>query len=255
MSLVWMVLFATLIVTFMGRRPEARLTTTEGTPLAYRMPPLPQGLVPVAWAYYVANEMLAWGVRFEKPPRFFVVLLRSHLAYLAFLAAAILVLSLVAAWMFTARKRLESNLEGVATVPADPYDRLWLQGLALGTVVLAGGEAGLAALKDLLPAIDTSVLPLLTLLPLAALGLDLVDEARLAAKGPAERVLTLDNVHLAELLRARLAEEEIEAVVTCFRFRRLSYFLGPLFKMGLLVPAADRERAERLVEETPFRIV
>jgi len=38
-------------------------------------------------------------------------------------------------------------------------------------------------------------------------------------------------------------------------YRRLSYFFGPLFKMRLLVPAADREEAERLVEATPFRIV
>lgn len=263
MSIVWMLLFATLIVTFVGRRPEARVITAEGASLAYRMPPLPQGIVPLAWSYSVGNQMLSWGIDrmlqselgFESPPRFFVVLLRSHLAYLAFLAATIVLFSLVAAWMFTARKRLESNLEGVATVPAEPYDRLWLQGLVLGTVVLAGGGAGLAALRDVVPAVDTSVLPLLTLLPLAAVALDLVDEARLSAKGPLERVLTLDNVHLAELLRARLAEQEIEAVVTCFRYRRLSYFFGPLFKMGLLVPAADRERAERLVEETPFRIV
>jgi hypothetical protein len=77
----------------------------------------------------------------------------------------------------------------------------------------------------------------------------------LTGKLPPERVLTLDNVHLAELLRARLADDRIECVLTSFRLRRLLYFFGSLFKMALLVPAADRERAERLVEETRFEIV
>jgi len=37
--------------------------------------------------------------------------------------------------------------------------------------------------------------------------------------------------------------------------RRLVYFFGALYKMALLVPSEDRERAEQLVRETPFEIV
>lgn len=250
MGLVWVVLFAAFVVAFMRHRPEARLTTPEGVSLPYRMPPLPQGVAPLAWAYAVVHQ-LTWPGLLSATP----LLTPDPLPYFGLLAAVILALSPLAGWMFTARKRLETNLEGVATVDAELYDRLWRRGLILGALILAGGEAGVAALPELLPAVNTAVLPLLTLLPLVAVALDLVDEARLVAKGRLERVLTLDNVHLAELLKARLAEEGIESVVTCFRYRRLSYFLGPLFKMGLLVPAADRERAEGLVDETPFQIV
>lgn len=46
----------------------------------------------------------------------------------------------------------------------------------------------------------------------------------------------------------------IDCAVRGYRFRRLLYFFGPLFKMALLVPGAERERALRLVEDTPFRI-
>jgi len=108
---------------------------------------------------------------------------------------------------------------------------------------------------ELLPDLNPAILPLSVLVPLIVLVLDLVDTARLAAKGPLKHVLTLDNVHLAELQRVRLAEEGIECVVTTFRFRRLTYIFGPLFKMALLVPEEDQDRAERLVEETPFEIV
>jgi len=250
MGLVWVALFTAFVVAFMRYRPEVRLTTSEGMSLPYRMPPLPQGIAPLSWAYAVVH-LLTGPVTLSATP----ILQLDPIPYFGLLAVVILALSPLAGWMFTAHKRLETNLEGAATVDAEPYDRLWTRGLILGALVLAGGGAGVAALPELLPAVDTAVLPLLTLLPLVAVALDLVDEARLVAKGKLERILTLDNVHLAELLRARLAEEGIESVVTCFRYRRLSYFLGPLFKMGLLVPAADRERAEQLVEETPFQIV
>jgi hypothetical protein len=89
---------------------------------------------------------------------------------------------------------------------------------------------------------------------MAAVILDLRDEARLAGSGPLARVISLDNVHLAEYLQARLGERGIDCAVRGYRFRRLLYFFGPLFKMALLVPEAERERALRLVEDTPFRI-
>ena len=90
---------------------------------------------------------------------------------------------------------------------------------------------------------------------LTAIVLELVEEGRLAARRDVARVLTLDSVHLAEYLRARCERERIPAVIRAYHFRRLLHFFGPLFKMALLVPEAERERAEALVEETRAPIV
>lgn len=38
---------------FLLRRPQARLTTVEGGSLPYRLPPLPQGILPISWTYWL----------------------------------------------------------------------------------------------------------------------------------------------------------------------------------------------------------
>jgi len=249
MHLIWAGLFVAALVAFLLRRPETRLVTAEGRSLPYRLPPLPQGIWPLAATYGV--------VGFLTEPLFWDHPLGGVLGFWSLRASeaiGILALSLLGAWMFTARPRVEANLAGLGCVPAESFDRAWWRQLALAAVVLVVGETGLAALPRVLD-VHTAILLLSTLLPPVVVVLDLVDTARLAARFPLERVLTLDNVHLAEYLRARLAEEEIECVVTSLRFRRLVYFFGALYKMALLVPAKDRERAEQLVRETPFEIV
>jgi len=253
MSLIWAALFVAVIVAFVLRRPttrlEARLAATDAGSLPYRLPPVPQGVLALSWTYAVIGLLTqSWGgigplVR----PGFW--------AYYGLAAVLILALSVLTGWMFTARPRVEANLAGLECVPAEGYDRAWWRQLALAAVVLAVGEAGLAVLPKLISGVNPAILPLTALLPLVVVVLDLVDMAKLASSTPLERVLTLDNVHLAEYLHARLGEEGIACVISSFRFRRLLYLFGPLFKMVLLVPAADRERAEQLVQETPFEIV
>ncbi len=254
MGLIWAGLVVALVVAFLRRRSTVRLTTADGHSLSYTLPAFPQGVVPIAWAYGLLHALtppgLTYGLFGEKAP-----LELGPVPYNLVLAAGIVVLSGVTAWLFTARPRLEANLEGLGAIPAEGYDRAWRRRLLEGTLLLAVGEAGLLLADRLVPGVPWAVVSVATLVPLAALTLDLVDTARLARTSVLERVLTLDNVHLAELLRAQLQQEGIDCVVTSFRFRRLYYFLGPLFKMALLVPEADRERAERLVAETPFRIV
>ena len=121
-------------------------------------------------------------------------------------------------------------------------------------VTLSPRSSALSISPSLLWTGAPDFLSLAAILPMAAVILDLRDEARLAGSGPLARVISLDNVHLAEYLHALLDEEGIAHVVRAYRFRRLLYLFGPLFKMSLLVPEADRDRAVRLVEATPFRI-
>ena len=221
----------------------------EGRSLPYRLPPLPQGTWPLAATYSVVN-LLTQPLLGNHP-------LVGGLGFWSLRgleAVGILALSLLGAWMFTARPRVEANLAGLGYAPAESFDRSWWRQLALAAAVLVAGETGLAALPRWLD-VHTTIPLLSTLLVAVIVVLDSVDTARLAARFPLARVLTLDNVHLAEFLRARLADEGIESVVTSFRFRRLLYFFGALYKMALLVPAEDRARAEQIVRETPFEIV
>ncbi|MGD2114091.1 MAG: hypothetical protein PVG07_03500, partial [Acidobacteriota bacterium] len=212
MSLIWIALLAALVVAFMRRRPTVPLATPDGGSLPYRLPPLPQGLAPVSWAYAVL-ELPTLPLPMGREP----LVELSYTAYHAVLAVLILVLSALGGWMFTARRRVEANLEGVASVPAASFDRAWRHQLVVSTLLLVAGEAGLALAAGVVPDVDVALITVATLIPLVAVTLDLVETARLARKTPLERVITLDNVHLAEVLRARLRQEEIDCVVSSLR--------------------------------------
>lgn len=227
---------------FLKRRPAVELATPEGARLPHRLTPLPQGLPAVVGSYALVSliaDLLAL-----RP-------LGTGLAT----AAAILLLSLLLPWALSSRARVQANLGSVATVPRESFEPAWRRQWILATLLLVLGQAALALIWESSSTGVTVLLSLNDIIVLAAVSLDLWDEAALLRTGPLTRVLTLDNVHLAEYLQARFAEDEIPCVVRAYRFRRLLFFFGALFKMALLVPEADAERAARLVGETPFEIV
>lgn len=249
-SLVLTALLVTGAAAFLLRRPAARMATPEDGSLPYRLPPFPQGILPLTWAYFLLRLLTGplW-------PGHGALLELGWWGYQAGLVAAILGLSALAGWMFSSRESVEANLEGLATAPAGLYGGPWRRQLLLASLLLAGGDAVIWISTSYLLGPDTWLLTLSSILFLAAVILDLRDEARLARTGRLAWVISLDNVHLAEYLHGRLGERGIDCVIRGYRFRRLLYLFGPLFKMALLVPEADRDRAVRLVEETPFRIV
>jgi hypothetical protein len=59
----------------------------------------------------------------------------------------------------------------------------------------------------------------------------------------------LDDVHFTLRLAERLAEEGIDALARNHRFRSLYFFLGPLYKIDLLVPAENLEFARKVMAE------
>jgi hypothetical protein len=245
-GLVVTALLVTGAAAFLLRRPPARLTTAEGGSLPYQLPPLPQGIIPISWAYWLLGHLTQ--------PLFWPALDLGFWAYYLALAAGIVGLTGLTGWMFSAPPRVDANLEGLAAATAEGYGTAWHSQILLAALALAGGETALSISPSFLWASAPDFLSLTAILPMAAVILDLRDEARLAGSGPLARVISLDNVHLAEYLHAGLDEEGIAHVVRAYRFRRLFYLFGPLFKMSLLVSEADRDRALRLVEETPFRI-
>ncbi len=158
-------------------------------------------------------------------------------------------------WLFSSPKQVAENLEGVATPIEGTYRKPWAWQLALTTLLMLAtlvaqrwGEGPL--INGANPWIDFfgAVLGV-------AVVLDLIEEGRLARKGLLESVLTLDNVHLAEYFRARFEREGIPLAIRAYHFRRLLYFFGPLYKMALVVPAAERARAAALVEAVDFKIL
>ena len=252
-----------VVVAFLYRRPrtvevaprheEAR---EEAEPLRLHVPALPQGAAPLSWIYLVPSGIYTFS-RFH-PAVARLWLETGSLAALLATTAGIVAFSLLAAWMFSSHGRAATNLEGVAEVPKEGWERVWKAQLAIATAVLVGGHV----LPDYLHRSGAEAIWLLvsvnSALFLVATALDLWHEGRLvraAPGGAVAGVLTLDNVHLAEYFRARFEREGIPHAVRAFHFRRLFYFLGPLYKMTLLVPEEEAERAAAVVEATDFRIV
>lgn len=76
------------------------------------------------------------------------------------------------------------------------------------------------------------------LLVVVAVLADLYGEWKFRARhGAVTQLVELDNVHLASLLRALAEDEGLSVHIGTFRLRQLLFFLGPLFKMALLVPS------------------
>lgn len=217
--------------------------------LEFRLPPLPQGVVPVTAMYVLLGVLTEPGGATGEA--WFPM---GSALYPTTLAAGIVLFSGLAGWMFSARRRVDSALDGIVSVPEESFDRVWKARLLLATLVLVGGELGLFLAPKLFQDLVVPTLSLAILLPPVVLVLDLIDEVRALRGGRLERILTLDNLHLAEYLRARLDAAGIPCVVRGFWFRSLYFFFGPLFKMALMVPEGDRDRAERLVAEMPFRV-
>jgi hypothetical protein len=246
-------LFLGLVVFLYRRARTVEVMPPEGEPLRLQVPALPQGAAPLSWVYSLLGGLALLPELADR-----AWLDPNSPSALPGITVGVVALSVLAAWMFSAHRRAATNLEGIAEVPKEGWERVWKAQLAISTMVLLGGHV----LPGYLHLAGAEAIWLLvganTALFLVATSLDLWHEARLvqaAPGGAVTQVVTLDNVHLAEYFRALCAREGIPHAVRAFHFRRLFYFFGPLFKMTLLVPEEEAERTAELVEATDFRIL
>ena len=243
--------FALVLLLLMRHPPEAVVASEAAGQLRFRVPVFPQGTLAVYWTHLVLRYAYSppWG----GDPLIDV----GPVGYAAVSATCVVLLSLLAAWMVSAAPRAQYDLRGIAEVPEEVYRPAWRRQLLVTTILLALVETGVVLSGVVFSEGGLTLLVYVTgAMALVATGLDLYEEGRLRGRsGRLERVLTLDSVHLAEYLRARLDAESVPCVIRAYHFRRLTYFLGPIFKMALLVPERETDRARRLVDETPFRIV
>lgn len=72
--------------------------------------------------------------------------------------------------------------------------------------------------------------------------------------GRGEELMELDNMILASYLKGLLEAEKIPCHFQGFHFRMLMLWLKPLFKVRLLVPAGQVERAKSLIAQVPYQV-
>ncbi len=216
-----------------------------------RLPAFPQGIVPAAWALVVLGlpDILQWIVPESRPPQ------PQPWTDLVALLVIVPVLSWAAFHLFSGPSRLRSELAG----DADELAALALalrRRLAPSTAVLTAGAVAVFAWQAFQPGAQVSWIDFTALAIALAIGLDLRDQYRFTARhGGAERLLELDNVHLAHRLADRLQAAGVDVLFQARRSRSLFFFFAPLVKIGLLVPRDQVERAWQEIEEVPVEVV
>lgn len=79
---------------------------------------------------------------------------------------------------------------------------------------------------------------------------DVVDQIRFTHRHEETvKLLDLDNVHLAAYLKALLPAKGVDVAIQAYHFRRLFFFLAPLFKMQVRVAREDEDRAWEILEQ------
>ena len=214
------------------------------------LPSFPQGLVPVVWAYALLEASSAIASLLGRDADTFVP---TAMQYLASVAVAVSLLSLVTVHFFSTRKRLEHNVPGVM-LPED-FDGLLKRRLYLTTATLTVAVVAYTALE--IYGFGAYYLPgFLEIAMVTTVGLDLVDEWRFRQRhAGAERLIELDNVQLAIHVRGVLQERGIACLVQAYHARSLFFFFRPLYKMNVLVPADRLAEARERLAELDARIV
>jgi hypothetical protein len=149
---------------------------------------------------------------------------------------------------------LANELPGAA-VEAARFAAVLRRRLPLATLVLAFSAAGLAAWTIWRPEMPAPFTFVGVAAAVAAL-FDLVEEVRFTARhGRTGRVLSFDNVYLAQHLTEVLKDAGIDGLPRARRFRSLFFFFFPLVKIDLLVPADRLAEAQELVVREKLVII
>lgn len=246
---LWIVPVVALVAWLELRGSAIPVSTPAGKTLELPLPPLPQGVVPLN----IAESIVAMSFTLPALSRLPWLSQPSLLHSLAGRLLLIPAFSLLAFALFGTRNRLAANLLPAA-VPAHEVRKTVDSHWALTTAALTAGSMALYLIAHFIltaPFIQLSLVVMLT-----AFVLDLRDELRFTRRhGSAARLLQLDNVHLASYLQALLRQQDIDVLARAFRFRSLFYFLNPLVKIELRVPAESLETAAGLLAAQELRIL
>jgi hypothetical protein len=214
-----------------------------------RLPALPQSILPIAAAYWLLSLPTALIVFRRQTSEQEVI---GPIAYLVGLAVAVPVLSYVTLHLFSSRVRIEHNLPNV--VPAEDFSallsrRFWLTTAAMTLAVIFSN------VMDVFLYPGYFVLGVVQIALIVAVIMDLFDEWQFHRRNPdAEVLVELDNVHLACLVETNFTERGVACRVKALHFRSLFFFLGPIFKMNVLVAGDRLDEAREWLDSLDPRI-
>lgn len=164
-------------------------------------------------------------------------------------AAAVALFSWVTFHFFSSRPRLEADLPETDEV-LDRLAATLRRHLLPSTGLLVLGTVTFLAWGNFEPTTLTALLAFQPLACILAIGLDLWDQFQFTRRhGAAVRLTQLDNVYFAYRLVTLLKEGEIDALARGHLFRSLFFFFVPLFKIDVLVPTGDLDRARKVLAE------
>jgi SecY translocase/putative signal transducing protein len=207
------------------------------------LPAFPQGIVPVSLALYFSTVL--W------PTVAVLAIFPVETLFVQPLLALVLIplLSWGTFHLFSSRPRLRANL----TDPDELLDEIAAalrRRAVIATVLLTVGTAASLAWQGYQPDALAFAIRFGDVVLLLAIGLDLWDQFRFQRKHPETALLTqLDNVHFSYRLEERLQEEGIDTLARGHQFRSLFFFFGSLYKIDVLVPAENLERAREILAE------
>ena len=227
-GLVPTLLVAAGVYPLLIRRPEMTVRLDSGGMVKTEYPPVPQGLPPLLIAMVVTVSLT--GTIY-------------HPDAVGLLVGVATVLSGLGWALFSSRWRITHALEGLgAPVAGSPEAGPTL----LAVVVLAIALAANAVLPLLTLYL---LLPLTSVVTVVAILIDLRDEWAFRARHSAvAELVELDNVHLAALLRSLASDAGFAVQVRSLRLRQLFFFVGPIFKMAVLVPSDAEPEARRWLD-------
>ena len=205
------------------------------------LPAFPQSALLVYWTLYPLVLLPFWLQRLNVSA--------ETSAILHFVAALILIplLSWLGFHLFSSRARLAANLPETGKVLGDIASSLRRQTF-FATAVLTVGTAAELVWRHYWP--SPLILPFVYILSMAAIAQDLWDQFQFQRqKGATALLVQLDNVHFSYRLEERLQEEGIDALARGHVFRSLYFFLGPLFKIDVLVARKQLPRAREVLAE------
>jgi hypothetical protein len=207
------------------------------------LPAFPQGILPVQLALSLST------VLWPAVAALAIVPLEAPLARPLLALISIPLLSWATFHLFSSRPRLHASL-------SDPDEFLDELAAALrrramaATALLTLGTAAFLAWQSYRPDALAFAIRFVDVVILVAIGLDLWDQFRFQRSHGETALLTqLDNIHFSYRLEELLQEEGIDALARGHQFRSLFFFFGALYKIDMLVPVGDLERAREVLAE------
>ena len=235
-ALVPTLLFALAAHALLTRGSKMTVRLDDGAEVQVERPPLPQGLLPLSVAFMVTTLLVK--TVYDWPAVTLLILV-------------LLVLSGGGWALFSSRRRIDTALAGQGAPAAGSAS---LRESLLPVVLACIATVSVPGLAILSSGQYFVLLSMPSLLLVVAVLTDLKDEwVFRKGHGALAHLIDLDNVHLASLIRSLARDAGFDVLVRSLRLRQLFFFLGPIYKMAVLVPSEAEHEAHQWLESLDLR--